>query len=113
MRSGTKIAIALAGTLATLSVMEAARATSAVPQHERRAVQPGMPQHMFLTPDRLRWTDAPPSLPPGAKIAVVEGDLTVAAPYTVRLRFPDGYRIPPHFHPVDEHVTVLQGTFSL
>ena len=26
---------------------------------------------------------------------------------------PDGYKIPPHFHPADEHVIVLQGTFNM
>jgi quercetin dioxygenase-like cupin family protein len=26
---------------------------------------------------------------------------------------PDGYRIPPHFHPVVEHVTVVEGTFKV
>ena len=26
---------------------------------------------------------------------------------------PDGYKIPPHFHPADEHVVVLQGTFNM
>ena len=30
---------------------------------------------------------------------------------TTQLWFPDGYRMPPHFHPFDEHVQVLQGTF--
>jgi len=29
----------------------------------------------------------------------------------VRLRFPNGYILPPHRHPTDEHVTVLRGTF--
>lgn len=24
---------------------------------------------------------------------------------------PDGYRIPPHYHPAIEHITVIQGTF--
>jgi quercetin dioxygenase-like cupin family protein len=26
---------------------------------------------------------------------------------------PDGFRIAPHFHPADEHVTVLAGTFAM
>jgi quercetin dioxygenase-like cupin family protein len=50
-------------------------------------------------------------LPAGARLAVVEGDPFAPAAFTMRLRMPDGYTIPPHFHPVDEHVTVLQGTF--
>jgi quercetin dioxygenase-like cupin family protein len=31
----------------------------------------------------------------------------------VRLKMPAGYKIAPHWHPTDEHVTVLAGTFSL
>jgi quercetin dioxygenase-like cupin family protein len=30
---------------------------------------------------------------------------------TVRLRMPDHYVIPPHWHPTDETVTVIKGTF--
>jgi quercetin dioxygenase-like cupin family protein len=32
-------------------------------------------------------------------------------PFTVRLRFPDGYLVPPHTHPTEEDVTVIAGTF--
>ena len=57
------------------------------------------------------WAPAPPALPPGAQVAVLEGDPSKPGPFTMRIALPDGYRIPPHFHPVVEHVTVLQGTF--
>jgi quercetin dioxygenase-like cupin family protein len=33
--------------------------------------------------------------------------------FTVRLDMPDGYRIAPHFHPTDEHITVISGTFLI
>ena len=64
-------------------------------------------------PDQLTWGPAPAVLPPGAKLAVLEGDPTVAGPYTMRLQMPDGYRIPPHFHHATEHVTVVKGTFKV
>lgn len=64
-------------------------------------------------PDQLKWTAGPPSLPAGAQIAVLEGDPTKQGPFTIRLKFPDGYRIPPHWHPSLEHVTVISGTFNL
>src|SRR6185436_9583104 len=57
------------------------------------------------------WGPAPPVFPAGAKFAVMQGDPSQNGLYTVRLEMPDGYRIPPHFHPTDEHVTVIQGTF--
>ena len=31
----------------------------------------------------------------------------------VRLKMPAGYKIAPHWHPTDEHVTVVSGTFAL
>ncbi len=55
------------------------------------------------------WMEAPPFLPKGAKLAVVLGDPAQPAPFTLRLQMPDGYRIAPHTHPTDEHVTVLSG----
>ncbi len=61
----------------------------------------------------LKWQDGPPSLPPGAKIAVLEGDPTKPGPFVFRVKVPDGYRIPPHTHPKAERVTVISGTFNL
>jgi anti-sigma factor ChrR (cupin superfamily) len=68
--------------------------------------------HKMVTPDELKWSDVP-SLPPGAKVAVIEGPMNQAVPFTVRLKFPDGYNIPPHWHPAVERVTVLSGTFHM
>lgn len=59
------------------------------------------------------WSDGPPSLPPGARFALLEGDPSKAVPLTFRLQFPPNYRIPPHFHSVVEHVTVLAGTLNV
>jgi quercetin dioxygenase-like cupin family protein len=58
-----------------------------------------------------KFGPAPDMLPPGARLAVLEGDPTKAGAYTMRLWMPDGYTIPPHYHPADEHVTVVEGTF--
>jgi len=64
-------------------------------------------------PLELQWTKAPAAYPAGADISVLEGDTTKPGPYTLRLRFPDGYTLPPHAHPNDEHLTVIQGTFVI
>jgi quercetin dioxygenase-like cupin family protein len=66
-----------------------------------------------LTPEQLTWQDGPPSLPAGAQFVVVEGDPSKADYFAMRLRLPDGYRIPPHWHPVHERVTVISGVFHL
>lgn len=59
----------------------------------------------------LTWGPAPAVFPAGAKMAVLQGDPSQSTLFTVRLELPDGYRIAPHFHPTDEHVTVISGTF--
>jgi quercetin dioxygenase-like cupin family protein len=69
-------------------------------------------EHLMVAPADLKWADVP-SLPPGAKIAVIEGPLNEAKPFTMRLRFPAGYQIPAHYHGAIEHVTVLSGTFHM
>src|SRR5262245_42239319 len=71
------------------------------------------PHHITMQPDDVKWAPAPPSLPPGAQIAVLEGNPANAEPITMRLKFPAGYRLAPHFHPAIEHVTVLSGTFHI
>ena len=68
--------------------------------------------HMMATPDELTWTDIP-SLPTGAKLAVIEGPLNEAVPFTFRLKLPADYQIPAHWHPAIEHVTVISGTFHM
>ena len=44
---------------------------------------------------------------------MLEGDPAKEGPFTMRLRLPDGYQIPPHTHPKTERLTVLSGTFRL
>jgi quercetin dioxygenase-like cupin family protein len=59
-------------------------------------------------PAALKWS-VPPLLPPGALIAVVSGDPTAPGESTLELSMPDGYRLPPHYHPSYEHVEVREG----
>jgi quercetin dioxygenase-like cupin family protein len=59
----------------------------------------------------LKWGPAPGAFPAGAKMAMVSGDPSKAEVFSIELSLPDGYRIPPHFHPTDETVEVKSGTF--
>jgi hypothetical protein len=61
----------------------------------------------------LKWGPAPAVFPAGAKMAVLQGDPSKAEAVTVRVDFPNGYVLPPHFHPTDEAVTVIEGTFQV
>ena len=71
------------------------------------------PAHIMLTGAELKWLDSPPSLPPGAKLAVIEGDPQQPGLFTMRLKLPANYKVPPHWHPADEHVTVISGSFFM
>ena len=67
-----------------------------------------------IDPDALKWGPAPNSLPSGAEVAMIDGDMTKKGSlFTIRIRMPDGYKVPPHFHPADEHVTVLSGALYM
>jgi ketosteroid isomerase-like protein/quercetin dioxygenase-like cupin family protein len=70
--------------------------------------------HVAVPADSLKWGDAPPGMPGGMRAAVVSGDPAQAGqPYVLRAQMPAGYRIPPHWHPTNENVTVLSGTVAL
>jgi hypothetical protein len=56
-------------------------------------------QNMF-TPDQIRYGPVPAFLPAGAQLAVLEGDPTTSTgDFAVRLKMPNGYRIPLHWPP--------------
>ena len=93
----TLIALSVAGAIACLGV-PASWAQSA--------------HHMMVTPDELKWADVP-SVPAGAKVAVIEGPVNEAGPITFRMKFPADYKLPAHWHPVLEHLTVISGTFNM
>src|SRR4051795_12289763 len=65
------------------------------------------------TPEQMKWSAGPNALPAGAQMAVLEGDPMKAGPFTIRLKFPNNYKIPPHSHPKTEHVTVISGNIRV
>jgi quercetin dioxygenase-like cupin family protein len=60
-------------------------------------------------PDQIQWGEAPPSLPPGAKVYMLEGSPMQEGIFTMRVKFPPYYKLPAHWHPNDERITVLEG----
>ena len=71
------------------------------------------PGHVLIAPAGIKWGAPPPIFDQTAKFAVLAGDPSKEGMFTVRLKMPAGYKVMPHFHPTDEHVTVLAGTFAL
>jgi quercetin dioxygenase-like cupin family protein len=68
---------------------------------------------VVLQPSDVKWGAVPPGLPKGGQMGVVMGDPTKSGAYVLRLKLPDGYKIPPHWHTMDENLTILAGTFVL
>lgn len=93
MRLNTRLAAFSAAIILTIGATAAATRPDAAPS------------------DDFKWGPAPAIFPKGAQMAVLQGDPGSSELFTVRLKFPNGYKIPSHTHPTDEHVTVISGTF--
>lgn len=91
--------------VAALAVLAAAAGFAAAPDEK--------PTHAFVAAASLEWKPGPGSLPAGAKMAVLEGDPTQEGIFTMRLSLPAGYKVPPHWHPAYEHITVISGAFHM
>jgi quercetin dioxygenase-like cupin family protein len=68
----------------------------------------GTVQHVVHAKD-IQWTPCPPNLPEGCEMAVMEGNPKSNDFFTVRFKISNEFIMPPHTHPKDERVTVLQG----
>jgi hypothetical protein len=77
-------------------------------QHSEAGAAPVM-----LGPGDIQWGPCPPALPAGGQCAILEGNPAEAGPFVIRNRIPADYKIPVHWHPTDEHVTVLSGTVGM
>lgn len=72
----------------------------------------GTVQHAVLSQE-IAWRPCPENLPPGCELAVLEGNPQAPGLFTVRFRVSDGFVMPPHTHPRDERVTVLNGRMAV
>jgi len=102
-------------TLVAMSILAAVTAAYAQAPAKSAAKPKGQPApppaaHVMVNAADLKWGPPPPALPAGSQITVLEGDPGKAAPFVLRAKMPDGYKIMPHWHPTDEYVTVLSGT---
>jgi hypothetical protein len=80
-------------------------ASPAAAKHKAAAKPAAAP----AAPAELKWGPAPPALPGGAELAVVKGDPMKKGPFTIHLKMPASYAVPPHWHPTDEKVTLVSG----
>lgn len=71
------------------------------------------PAHVVFVPSEAKWSPAPPGLPAGAEVTILEGDPGKPGPFTLQIKMPDGYKVMPHWHPTDERQTVVQGSLRM
>src|SRR5215211_6805000 len=69
----------------------------------------GTDGHQMFSPQEIKWSAGPPSIPSGAEAAVLYGDPSKDGLFAMRLKFPKGYNIAPHTHPKPEVLTVISG----
>jgi len=90
---------------AMLGIAALAMAASSQDKQDKKE---GMEAHKIVHFGDLKWTP----IMKGCDLAPVAGDMNAeGAPFVLRIRCADGAKIPAHWHPTDENVTVLKGTF--
>lgn len=107
------ISIVITGSImiaAALLADEQDRSAAAVSSPPRATSNVRAGEPFIQTAESLKWVDAPPRLPPGGKMALLDGDPGKPGSFIARLRMPPGYKIMPHTHPTAEKVTVISGT---
>jgi quercetin dioxygenase-like cupin family protein len=76
------------------------------------AAHPGAHSAPMVNAADLKWGPAPPAFNPGAQMTLVDGDPGKPGPFVIRVKFPSGFKVMPHWHPTDESVTVISGTLA-
>ena len=95
-------ALVIGATAALAVVTTAAWSTAAngKPRTARPAVTASGHEHHVEHTNDIVFGPAPDALPPGAQMAVLQGDPSAPGQlFTIRLRLPNGYVLPPHWHP--------------
>ena len=83
-------------------------ATAAKPMAEA-----GGAPHSMVKAAEIKWGPGPDSLPSNVQFAVMSGDPAGTGPFAIRLKAPAGFKVPRHWHPADEQVTIIEGDFHL
>ena len=100
-------------TLSPLIVFALFAAAPAIAADATKKADAAKHDAMSINAAELKWGEAPPDVPKGASLAVLHGDPSKKGPFTIRLKLPAGYKIPPHWHSNDEQLTIVSGAFVL
>jgi quercetin dioxygenase-like cupin family protein len=74
--------------------------------------RPGQDVFKAILAEDIEWKPFP-AFPPSVRLAVVVGQPSEAAPYTIRVRVPHDVKLMPHKHPEDRVYTVISGVFYI
>lgn len=117
--------LSLASVLALPLALHAAQSPTSAAAQTEQAVQPDQVEAAAATPAQpasshvmydaagLEWGEAPPQFERGAQAVVLSGDPGKAGMFVLRLKAPAGFKIANHWHPTDEHVTLLEGDLTV
>jgi quercetin dioxygenase-like cupin family protein len=120
IRFGLVVAMCTAVLMAQQPAASSKPAAKGAENHGKKSAQPGAkgaakkPAKNAFTPDEVQYGPPPPFVPPGAELAVLEGNpMGTTGSYTIRVKMPDGYKVPPHWHPKRENVTIVSGNLKV
>ena len=65
--------------------------------------------NIIVVTDSIEWRDVLHAMPLGSQVAIIEGDPKVAGAFTLRHKIPANWKVMPHLHISDEHITVIEG----
>jgi len=108
--AGYRLGLGLSGLAFGLGVAALAQ-TLAEPPTRPATQTVAEPRAVALTPSEMNWSRGGLAQPGMEQVNLV-GDPAKPGRYTVRLKFPKGYRIAPHSHPDSREVTVLSGVYA-
>jgi anti-sigma factor ChrR (cupin superfamily) len=99
-------ALVVIAVMASLSVAQQEQtANRAAP-----AIAKTQSSHSMVTPESIKWSASGS----GQWFAVISGSPnTEGSPFVIRIKLADGVKVAPHWHPVDEHITVITGAFYM
>ncbi len=106
------VVLVLAAAATGLRAQAPAKSAPKPPEHAAKPAAHAAPAGNLMNAADMKWGPAPPAFNPGAQMAVVDGDPSKAAPFVIRVKLPDGFKVMPHWHPTDENVTVVSGSLS-
>jgi len=90
-----------------------AQRQTAIPIKEGiRPHQPGQDVFKATISEDIEWKPFP-AFPPSVRLAVLVGQPSEQAPYTIRVRVPRRVKLMPHRHPEDRVYTVISGVFYI